>query len=201
MAYCLLLWRSWGPPLGLLGWPCVDLKHQKEQTQLSLHAQECQGVWRRPGKKQWASIQRGGFACHLHARLGCGSLMCGCRHGLRGGLWCDTSREGSLRSLMGGQSHGWDARHRLSICPWSLATSWGVTRTRSSWKCHQDSEGWVTCRRAPGQSPVLDLWFTWGRTYSQLGGVGRWTEISLEVSSSCPTLPRGGEWWGHSAWI
>ena len=32
-------------------------------------------------------------------------LLRGCRRGLGGGLVCDTAREGSLRSMMGGQSH------------------------------------------------------------------------------------------------
>lgn len=88
MACWLLLWRSkrgglTGPhpagwlPLGPLGRPRADLGHQKEQTRLSLRAEKCQGAWRSPGKKQQALVQRGGFTCHWHARLGCGPWYMG----------------------------------------------------------------------------------------------------------------------------
>lgn len=43
----------WVPSL-VLGWPHAPLEHQKAQTQVSPHAETCQGVWRSPRKKQQA---------------------------------------------------------------------------------------------------------------------------------------------------
>lgn len=79
----------------------------------------------------------------------------------------------TLEVAESGQSHVWDACHKLSIFSWIPASSWRPARTRFPWKCHCGSEVWVTCRRAPSrwwpllqERSVLDLQLTRGAAYS-----------------------------------
>lgn len=94
---------SCGPwPAGQLPLEPRGQHHADGTTRTDSVQPTCRGMWRSPGKKHRPWSKRDGFACHLFVPCMPGRdvipWFVGAGHGQVGGLWCDSGREGPLRS-------------------------------------------------------------------------------------------------------